>query len=510
MSVVYDVIIVGAGVAGSSAAYHLEQQQQYDGGDGNININILVIDEGREAGEGPSSQSSSSQRHSGSATMPSNVAPCVKMMVQLYATDSDTFVKHHGVVGAKRYLEATGEGLQLQKHIANELAAATAKSETDDSNPNNRLITEMGSFYVATEQDEEALRKEYDFLKSLQIETLDGIEWYDRDKLQKVDGCCCSAAADGSSNTFHCAIFFPRDAIIDSSGYAKQIMNHCCRQRRSNNNVVTFRTSCKVIDVREEEEDDDDDDDDVVVVVELASGETLKAKHAVLATGGLFQTKTLCGLLKPCYSYLVHVPIDGPAYHCETSSNFFTWGYTHDWCFTNGAVRVSGEDHFSALKDPKTKERCQNLADWTRTQYGCALLPILTEEGQQQRIPYQHGVYSETPDHVPLIGTLHENNSKICYLLGCNAWGQTILSYCGSLVPGLLGFRELSMSERDKLELFSIRRFTELLKKKDLIRKPKQNEGEEVNKIAAACEEDDELNPSINHTHTRARAQHMN
>jgi len=55
--------------------------------------------------------------------------------------------------------------------------------------------------------------------------------------------------------------------------------------------------------------------------------------------------------------------------------------------------------------------------------------------------------------------------STSCYLVGCNAAGQTILSYAASLVPNLLGYcgdaKQLDESQRDALRLLSIRRFAE-------------------------------------------------
>ena len=71
---------------------------------------------------------------------------------------------------------------------------------------------------------------------------------------------------------------------------------------------------------------------------------------------------------------------------------------------------------------------------------------------------------------VPIVGTLlmdqqqrkEEKRNGICYLLGCNAWGQTILSYCASLVPGLLGYQDFTDTQRDILQLVSIRRFSRL------------------------------------------------
>ena len=36
----------------------------------------------------------------------------------------------------------------------------------------------------------------------------------------------------------------------------------------------------------------------------------------------------------------------------KNSPNYFTYGFSHDWCVSDNYVRLSGEDHFSAYKDP--------------------------------------------------------------------------------------------------------------------------------------------------------------
>jgi hypothetical protein len=64
----------------------------------------------------------------------------------------------------------------------------------------------------------------------------------------------------------------------------------------------------------------------------------------------------------------------------------------------------------------------------------------------------RYGVYSETPDHMPLVGVPHPD-SRVCYLLGCNAWGQASLSFASSLVPSLLGLREFTPSQNVKRQL---------------------------------------------------------
>lgn len=118
---------------------------------------------------------------------------------------------------------------------------------------------------------------------------------------------------------------------------------------------------------------------------------------------------------------------------------------------TNGYLRLSGADHYSSLKPPRMEERCRELADWAYTKY-----PYL-----QSEIPYvqQYGVYSETPDSAPLVGTPNKS-SRLCYLLGCNAWGQASLSYGASLIPGILGFTQLTEQQKEYLSVFTIRRYS--------------------------------------------------
>ena len=129
------------------------------------------------------------------------VAPCVKMILQLFAESCDELVRHHGKEGAKRYLNATREGLVLQKGIAGQLWI-------DDEERKNRLKM-LGSYYVGrTEEDEAELRREFETLSSL-MQDEDGIEWCDAERLSSVEG---------MSSDFCCGIYFSNDAIIDSLG----------------------------------------------------------------------------------------------------------------------------------------------------------------------------------------------------------------------------------------------------------------------------------------------------
>ena len=189
----------------------------------------------------------------------------------------------------------------------------------------------------------------------------------------------------------------------------------------------------------------------------------ITCNHAVVATGGLFAEPNLFGILSPRWSYLVgvdaNVPVPGtnpPIYRprIPNSPNYFTWGYTHDWCTVNGHVRISGEDHFSAMKPPRMKERCESLAKWVGEKY-----PHLKANTLPNTYKQQYGVYSETPDHLPILGSV--KGSRICYIVGCNAWGQASLSYCASLIPKILGVdtAPLTPDQKTSLKLLSIRRF---------------------------------------------------
>jgi hypothetical protein len=62
---------------------------------------------------------------------------------------------------------------------------------------------------------------------------------------------------------------------------------------------------------------------------------------------------------------------------------------------------------------------------------------------------------------LPLVGFAGPDD-RVCYLCGCNAWGQASLSYAVALVPGILGFEALTGERREAAELLDIKRFVGL------------------------------------------------
>ena len=441
------VLIVGGGVAGASAAYHLSQAGCQD---------IVVLDQG-VVGEGESSASAAvghaslrdgdleapwgtwrfhesaargaflGANSSGSAVYPVPVN-AIKMIINLYPLSSRDFVRVHGEAGARRYLRLAFLGLELQKALGRKVLP----------DPQRQLVCH-GSLYVGRDGDRAALRDEFELLETLGARD---IEWWDGARVQS------TAGAD-----FCCGIWFPHDACIDSAEYAKQMVQQSGNVRCFENcpRAVRYETLSGGRGAR----------------TTLADARCIDSDYVVVATGGLDCPAELAGVLSPAWSYLVALaepaprsPQSSPAsedgaatfrFTSPYSANFFTWGFTHDWCLTNGFLRCSGEDHFSALKPPRTRERCASLASWVVQQYPYFAASELEHNPRC-------GVYSETADHTAIVGSARPD-SRVCYLLGCNAWGQALLSFAASLVPALTGFAELSPEQADLLRLITVRRF---------------------------------------------------
>lgn len=429
-----EYLIVGAGVAGSAAAFHLSQS----GVKGIHIIEVGSVGLGDSSGvplvqhgmirDGDCDSMMSRDvftmaKCSGTAVFddPTNA---IKMIVSIFPCASASFVDNHGEQGARNYLRLASEGIEIEKTLARKVL--------DDP---DRQLTVKGSLYVCLESEVEEFEKEYHNFVSLGAKN---IELWNREKTQ------ATAGVD-----FHLGIYFPDDAAIDSSSYCRGLVKHAV----ATGNCTLYENVSPVVKI---------DTVDGMAVTILEDGTSVISKYVILATGGLFTESNLAGILTPCYSYLTSMPIPSEdeidpsaTFRLEhpATPNFFTWGFTHDWCLTKAHLRCSGEDHYSALKAPRAIERCQSLASWTGARY-----PYLNPSAQPGRYLARYGVYSETPDHMPLVGIPHPD-SRICYLLGCNAWGQASLSYASSLVPGLLGVVPLTPAQRESMAILDIKRF---------------------------------------------------
>ena len=332
----------------------------------------------------------------------------------------DGFADLFGWDGVKTFLDLSQHGLKLQVDLANRYLPDPQQQ-----------IKQDGSLMVCEADQASRLKQEFEFLQKLDCPC----EWWYEEQVIEVQGSAAGYVA---------GIWFPQDARIDSVTYAKVLLDAAVQS-----GSLTLKQECSpVVDVKDSEAGDH-------VVIQLADGELIESNQAIIATGGMYMDKLLAGILTPRYSYLAALPHRDPGpmggMQAPNSANFFTLGFSHDWCVTDNFVRISGEDHYSGLKSPRAKQRCGRLAQWGWEKY-----PYL-EFGADY--PSTYGIYSETPDYMPLVGK-PDSSSRVCYMVGCNAWGQASLSAAAALAPALLGYREMSEVEQSTADLFSIRRFS--------------------------------------------------
>lgn len=433
-----EVLIVGGGVAGASAAYHLKKAGVVDVvvletgtcGNGRLDASIAPPHAVLRAGDDPGGVFVHAQR-SGSAVIASanngSDAGQIKMMLQALPTSAEEFIACNGFEGARRYLNLASKGIALQMAIAKQVLPRPGEQ-----------LRALGSIYVGTSADRDELKREYETLLLLGA---DGIEFWEEERV---------TAACGTGSGFNCAIFFGNDGVINSAEYARGLLRWCSETSSPDNRVRVFESCPPVSSVVTF---------DNHAVTSFSDGSRICSNYVVMATGGLFTEASLSGILQPSWSYLISVPIPpaslspDPDRHMNhnNSPNFFTWGYSHDWCMTGGFFRLSGEDGFSALKPPRAGEKISNLVKWTRSKF-----PHL--ESGIENMTSSYGVLSSTPDHVPIVGT-PAPSSRVCYLLGCNASGQASLSYGASLMPAILGYRPFTSEQKDLFLLLDIRRF---------------------------------------------------
>lgn len=196
-----EIIIVGGGVAGCSAAWHLTKAGTNvllleAGRPGDGKLDSVKIPHGTFTREGDRTEPNDSfqfAERSGTAVLPS--VETIKMMVNLYASSSADFIRHHGEDGARRYLKLAAEGLKIEKDLAGQALTCPEKD-----------IRCLGSLYVAESKDREDFLQEFNYLKSLGCE---GIELWEREKVQEMSG--------GQYANFDLGIYFPNDAVINSA-----------------------------------------------------------------------------------------------------------------------------------------------------------------------------------------------------------------------------------------------------------------------------------------------------
>lgn len=196
-----DIIVIGGGIAGCSASWHLTKAgakvlllENGSPGDGYVDaVKIPCNTYTRDGDRLEPNESFQFAQRSGTAVLP--IASCVKMICNLFCNSSSEFIRHHGVDGAKRYLRLAYHGISIEKTLAKEALEDPGKD-----------IQQLGMLYVAYEADREEFLKEFEYLKSFGCRD---IELWEEEKVQAASGGACAG--------FNIGIYFPHDAIINSA-----------------------------------------------------------------------------------------------------------------------------------------------------------------------------------------------------------------------------------------------------------------------------------------------------
>ena len=432
--------------AGAAAAYHLSQRPE--------SHDIVVIETGR-VGHGcsatviPRVHSPHQPKEvefpyahvSGSATLTNTGT--IKMMMQIYASSTKDFIRHHGEDGAREYLKLAQLGIQYQKTLAKKVFSPAEYAQN---------FQQLGSLWLGTTAEVVALREEYALLQRVGGEYVN-VEWWDTAKLHAKPIHPTGPVTVPIPRQFTCAIFFPDDAVINSEEYARCLLRaavltgkvrvyaNCppvmkvdtcihpgfCSPSTATpsppapptmptNATTTATAGLGSI---------------AMAMTDLSNGTRVVSEQVVVCMGGLFTDTVLAGIMRPCWSYLVSLQQqEGDArrnreskeHHnnsCSYSSpNMWTWDFSYDWCWSRGHCRISGEDGYSALKAPRARERCAALARWGHEMYPDTLQSFRCEDAPAPpsspspslpsvsmcaplSLPESAcGVYSETPDAV--------------------------------------------------------------------------------------------------------------
>jgi glycine/D-amino acid oxidase-like deaminating enzyme len=413
----FEVIIVGCGITGAAAAHYLTEAGVQrilclDGGAVGLGSaqKISPLTKGVPRDHIESDGGPYYPHVSGTAVLPGGAEgpAAIKMVLTVtpFRTLAD-FAEHHSWDGVRTYLDATKRGRDMNLALARKLLS-------------NSQMKQLGSMLVAERDQVDDLRTE--FCKYVEC----GCEcsWVDEAEVVQ---------ALGSDAGFIAGIWFPDDGVVDSTSLARALIKKAVEA-----GAVTLREQSAVVGVQSSAQS---------AVVHLQDGSCVRARHVILATGGLWMDENLSGILKPCYSYLTVLRHAPPL----CGANYFTFGFQYDWCVSDGYLRISGEDHFSGLKRPRWEQRCRRLAEW-----GWKKFPNISRDDTYFA---RYGVYSETADYLPIVGSVDDENKSLCYMVGCNAVGQSILFQVAAMAPALLGYRDFAPEEAAVASLFSIRRF---------------------------------------------------
>ena len=330
-----------------------------------------------------------------------------KMLTTYFESHVERMVGIHGVTGARTYLEVARLGLRLYQAVAAPVG--------------EDVVRQLGAITVGNAVQMRWVREEYARCESMQL--AHGFRICSRSEVaQLLD-----------SDRFDGGMYSPSHAIADQRRYLRSLIERA---------PLTVLDRTRVVRVRETREG--------AVVTTSNRGEFL-AQQLVVATNGFSIDPPLQGLVRPHWSFVICFRDPGP-----NTPNAWTFS-RHAYYFTrqDNVLLVGGADR--SIRGTRDRHRVDERRPLARLRaWATRKLPQLAG---RQPCASHYGVFARTPDDLPIVGRRSEQ-SPVCYLVGCNGVGQTILTYAASLMPGILGYAPLTPRQRRHAEFLSARRPT--------------------------------------------------
>jgi glycine/D-amino acid oxidase-like deaminating enzyme len=333
-----------------------------------------------------------------------------KWITHAFDSNYDEFSKMHGEKGSKTFLEMMNAGGEIIRGLI--------------KNNKPELIRESGSIIVAEDGDQlNALEKEH--RNYLELGFGKNYERLSKEQLNN---------SLNLNTQFSGGLFIPEGAMINQRGYVQML-------RELTKPYVEICEKAKVIGLEEFAKG--------VKITTESSGEII-ADNVVIATNGFYEDVNIKGLLEPKFTFMRCYEDKG-----EDTAGCWTFGEKYFY-FTrqNNTLIIGGVDtplnKNCEFKIDET-EPMEKLLDWAETRF---------DSVRPKNLSCIHfGVYTKTKDELPLVGKFN-NESRVSYILGCNAIGHTTYSLAATLMPSIMGYKNPSSEEEKFIEFLSPQRKT--------------------------------------------------
>lgn len=335
--------------------------------------------------------------------------PFSKWITHAFDTNYEEFSKLHGANGAKTFLEIMYKGTEIIKD--------RIKYRKPD------ILGETGSIVIAEDaQQNKSLQQEHERYRDLGV----GIDY------RRLTGEELNARL-GLETTFSGGLFVPIGAMIDSRQYLAML-----RQLASKKIEVCENT--RITQIEESPEG---------VRIQAQSGESLTADNVVMATNGFYEDSNLRGLLEPRFTFMQNQENTG-----KNTSGCWTFGEEYFYLTRQDNKLVIGGCDIPADKvhfKVDEREPIARLRQWARK-----TMPGINPN---QADCIHFGVYARTKDELPIVGKF-DPSSRVSYIVGCNAIGHTTYNVAAELMPGILGYTDLTPEQKRFADFLNPRRKT--------------------------------------------------